>query len=280
MVSLKLALIVLLLLPHSLSVECPTGCATCDDTGKICKTCNAKHFLNEAKKLCEACGAYCSNCESNDICTTCTPGFYLYNRQCVQTCPVEYGKSDNGKCEKCDVHCLRCTQSNKCDLCEEGYYLDSAFKCHQCMNNCLKCTSYNKCTECSGGFKTNETGTCEEIKNWFWQWLPWILLGLALLCCLCCLAYFLLQRQRTNYQRLDTPQNYYSRPERSYYAQPQEPTYIYKPVYVPYEVERPTLTSNVTYASPPSLPQRNLNFNVPVTDNFGRVGSLTVSEIM
>lgn len=61
---------------------------------------------------------------------------------------------------------------------------------------------------------------------------------------------------------------------------PREPDYVYKPVYVPYEVERPVLTSNVSYANPPAVPMRNLNYSVPVMDNFGRAGSLTVSEII
>lgn len=264
--------------------NCPTGCATCDDTKKICKTCDPKHFLNEKTNLCEQCGAYCSMCESKDICDICNPGFYLYSRQCLTECPVGYGRSDAGKCMKCDSSCLRCSTIETCDTCADGFYLESGFRCHACPGNCLKCSSRNKCNECSGGYTLSTSGVCEEKTDPFKEWFPWVLLGLGLLSLLCCLGYLLNQRNRSNYRRLPQGQASYGPSyERSYQApvyQQSQPPVVYKPIYVPVEVEKPTLTNNVSYAAPPSIPQRNLNYSIPISDTYGRVGNLTVSEII
>lgn len=269
-------------------VDCPSGCKTCSADGKKCLTCNSKHFLNESNNLCERCSSYCSKCDNAAACTICSPGFYLYDRKCFQDCPTQYGKTNDAKCKKCNVKCLSCSaNADKCDTCEDGYYINSSAKCSQCMSNCLKCSSGTTCTTCASGYKKDDNGSCEKDTNWvdtLKKWLPWILgalLGLLLLCCLCYLCYRFLNQPK-KYRPLE---NTYRQPkERSYRAAPpqQQPSYIYQPVYVPVEVEKPVLTNNVSYAAPPppAVPVRNLNYSIPVTDNFGRAGLMNVSQIM
>jgi len=76
-------------------------CVQCKDTkylreGKCSSMCNESDRIVNENKLCllkhECSIDYCSNClpNNNDRCMQCINGYFLFNGQCLDRCPLKY----------------------------------------------------------------------------------------------------------------------------------------------------------------------------------------------
>lgn len=183
--------------------QCPIGyyidndkCSKCSDNCKECfsntkcRECNSEYSLFQnycslscpekyvsilgiKGRSCEECSLNCLFCEESNkkICSKCQLGAYLYNNECVSSCPFGFFTNlSNGKCEKCHVDdCGDCSKSiTVCERCKDNKYLlnntciekcpesyrTNGNKCEKCIvDNCEVCSqSINKCEKCLNRF--------------------------------------------------------------------------------------------------------------------------------
>lgn len=126
-----------------------------------------------------SCPTNCVDCDPQQVCLKCTPGFLLLSGSCVANCPTGYF-SDSLQCIKCDSNCNRCQQDGKCIECSTGLVVSSsgncvsptctvsqtnAGTCTLCASPCSTCTSSaNVCTSCiSSYFLMSSNSTCTRI---------------------------------------------------------------------------------------------------------------------
>ncbi len=77
------------------------------------------------------CPSNCDVCSNENTCTTCSSTYYLYQSQCLSSCPVTtYTFGTN--CLDCSSYCDTCVDSNTCTVCTNGYY----FYQSQCYVKC------------------------------------------------------------------------------------------------------------------------------------------------
>ena len=114
------------------------------------------------------CESDCLECtNSPNTCTLCGPNQFLFNSQCLLTCPLGFGYL-NGTCSECQFQCKSCVSSyNYCTECFEGYsyngecisacpvnttLLINNTTCLDCIENCQTCeNSIEQCTGCNQG---------------------------------------------------------------------------------------------------------------------------------
>lgn len=160
-----------------------TECVSCKQTA------SNKYYLNheclpscpggysiDLQNRCQNCHANCETCNgtTQTDCETCYQTgtlLYLYNSECLPSCPNEsfYFLSDN-KCKACDPLCRQCegSTSSDCLRCYEsgsnpfllnkqcltscpliGYYFDANKFCQGCDSTCETCTgSAANCQSC------------------------------------------------------------------------------------------------------------------------------------
>lgn len=113
-------------------------------------------------------GSFTNTCSQN-VCTSCGYGYFLFNNGCVRTnsalgklvcagvakdgkctqCADGFSADSTGMCVHCTVtHCSSCPSGqDTCSTCKEGFYL-SAGVCKLCRNHCSVCSSDNDCSKC------------------------------------------------------------------------------------------------------------------------------------
>lgn len=136
--------------------------------------CPMGYYKNKQKRICEKCQANCKVCANGNSCITCNERFYLFEKNCVDTCPKGYGVIEHS-CEKCtDEFCSKChnNDNTKCKECLPGKFLlyekcvdaDICFKhskypdkiknkCKRCDGKCKVCLDKHTCLDCYEEFK-------------------------------------------------------------------------------------------------------------------------------
>lgn len=171
---------------HKECIKCDIGCKRCDQYK--CNVCDDEWQLQDNncnfKEACKSgetcvqgykCDKSCKECNGprkND-CTDCDFfSHYLFNGQCVDTCPNGYFANLYHHCQLCHATCLKCTghEMGKCEACIQGYVLHGGnclpdcpkgfYKSH--TNNCELCDK--SCLTCVDGTDKNCT-TCEKDKH-------------------------------------------------------------------------------------------------------------------
>jgi len=131
--------------------NCDPNCNTCAINAQHCTSCNLNAILVQetcvcaegyfcygmnCSDLCIQCDASCKTCSSTYICLSCYRGFYLFENQCLQTCPSPYVPDDfYKKCALCDSTCKTCTgpNPNDCLTCNDS---NNVWDDGNCINQC------------------------------------------------------------------------------------------------------------------------------------------------
>ena len=97
-------------------VECQGKCKTCSDKADFCTSCAPGFILDEAVgecvKVCSFddsrveldgkcvnCESPCTKCENRvDYCLLCDDGLTMHDYKCVEECPDQYERRDDGRC--------------------------------------------------------------------------------------------------------------------------------------------------------------------------------------
>lgn len=157
-------------------VKCADNCLECQGQADYCLSCKEGFAYSgscvevcpekvsiQASSSCYPCISSCETCSFTiDNCLSCPQNLYLYESQCLNSCPSGYFPI-NGLCYTCPNNCLFCNQTS-CLLCENSYFLYSGFciescplstlifgsLCINCNPSCLTCgNSTEICTSCS-----------------------------------------------------------------------------------------------------------------------------------
>ena len=181
---------------RNIPVLCKSPCSACNGEGEWdCLSCRAtygwvRHYDTSYKTFaCRPCENNCRSCKSQELCSSCNPGYYIWTDGTVGKCPelctsckadtsslvsapfctscrTGYGV-ENGACKICTANCNKCS-NNKCDVCKNGYVVTESGSCTICTNNCLLCTgTSSSCTACRSGFylTSKPTGSCLQCMN-------------------------------------------------------------------------------------------------------------------
>ncbi|XP_026197238.1 R-spondin-3-like isoform X1 [Anabas testudineus] len=139
----------------SVSRLCATGCETCSalngclsckprlffhleldgmkQRGTCLSSCPRGHYGTRSPRIntCTRCKDDCAFCFSENFCTRCHPGHFLFRGKCESSCPN--GLTPNtalGECTDCPVGCEVCVSKNVCVRCRADlYFLHS--QCHR-----------------------------------------------------------------------------------------------------------------------------------------------------
>ena len=118
---------------------------------------------------CVPCPANCLNCNPNNICIFCMPGYIYHKGLCLSSCPGGYYNLDSN-CVICSLNCSSCN-STGCTVCADGFRMQNN-KCYRacansttllvtesdscgvvCSSPCLTCGSTDtSCLSCLSGF--------------------------------------------------------------------------------------------------------------------------------
>ncbi|XP_028253583.1 R-spondin-3-like [Parambassis ranga] len=141
----------------SVSTDCQAGCATCSalngcltckprlffhleldgmrQRGACLSSCPRGHYGTRSPHIstCTKCKADCASCFSENFCTHCHPGHFLFRGKCEQSCPQ--GLTANTalrECIECPPDCEMCVRRNMCTRCRADTYLLH----NQCYQTC------------------------------------------------------------------------------------------------------------------------------------------------
>lgn len=123
-------------------------------------TCPDYYFIQSSTLTCQKCINLCLTCTSTNNCQKCVTPYFLYNNQCVTSCPEQtYSVMNTGgyQCKNCGYNCSVCTDNTTCSTCisesfllngvcyqacPSGYYGRSVdYTCQPCsLGNCANCT--------------------------------------------------------------------------------------------------------------------------------------------
>ncbi|XP_063066379.1 proprotein convertase subtilisin/kexin type 5 isoform X2 [Engraulis encrasicolus] len=181
------------------------GCHACDSTCHKCRgpknndciNCAPSLFLDEGQCVsrcgagryqsggqCHRCDHTCAECVERGPanCSSCdTDKFgmsrYLFQGQCVDSCPEAHYHTAQKTCEACPAHCPLCTSATRCLKCSPSYYLNQGVctrlecgegevedpdydDCMPCEEGCKKCVLYNPkhCMSCIEGYYKFDDG--------------------------------------------------------------------------------------------------------------------------
>jgi len=139
---------------NSSSNTCITNCVSC--SGGICRACNGNTLLyinpvNGSAQCvdscpagsfafagkCLVCNEACATCSNTqDNCTSCVAGLFLYKQNCVPACPSGFfAETTTLICKPCTPNCINCNNRN-CTLCASGFFLNQGI----CNNTCPPAT--------------------------------------------------------------------------------------------------------------------------------------------
>jgi hypothetical protein len=143
------------------------------------------------KRVCAPCNSQCKSCyyQDADKCSACNAPTFLYQGQCVVSCPAElYGSllnricveacppgtfadlsstTSDRDCVACFDYCQTCTgpNNNQCQSCQDGYNLQGSScsdkcptgqylkgtACLACPSTCSACSTPTVCSACAKG---------------------------------------------------------------------------------------------------------------------------------
>lgn len=120
---------------HPTCIECiaelDINCISCqphltyNPVTKKCE-CNQVGKFLDASYLCATCDPKCVECKViSTYCQSCAAGYFLYNNECIGTCPSQYFPSnDLRRCILCNDACLECGDATDltCVDCNTLYY--------------------------------------------------------------------------------------------------------------------------------------------------------------
>ena len=147
-------------------LQCNSNCKTCINYASCCLSCNVGYYLTFIN-ACKKCPEFCTECSSENICTSCKDNCFLFNNQCYECNKDCKTTSDNCKCDTCEdgyylknYQCLHCDSNcktcidlaTKCLSCEEDSYIDSNQSCAKCCSPCRKCSNAETCITCVDNF--------------------------------------------------------------------------------------------------------------------------------
>ncbi|OMJ74195.1 hypothetical protein SteCoe_26950 [Stentor coeruleus] len=121
--------------------------------------------------FCEKCDSNCAECSGAvDTCVSCEDNIYLYNGECIASCPSLITVIVGTFCVDCNSNCATCTstvstctscisgkvlQGTSClDSCNSGYTTTLSFPktCIACTGDCVTCSQETtSCTSCISG---------------------------------------------------------------------------------------------------------------------------------
>ncbi|KAM8726520.1 R-spondin-3-like [Acanthopagrus schlegelii] len=129
------------------SRPCPAGCATCSalngclsckprlffhleldgmrQRGTCLSSCPRGHYGTRSQHIstCTRCKEDCASCFSENFCTHCHPGHFLFRGKCEISCPN--GLTANAalrECTECSTGCEVCVRRNVCVRCRADLY--------------------------------------------------------------------------------------------------------------------------------------------------------------
>ncbi|XP_067430805.1 proprotein convertase subtilisin/kexin type 5 [Thunnus thynnus] len=177
---------------------CDAMCAKCTGPqSEDCISCVASRALDEGRCVlecakgkyqsggrCHLCDHTCATCVDAGPanCTSCdTDKFgmerYLFEGQCLDTCPEAFYHTKERSCEPCSDNCKLCTSSAHCLKCNSSYYISDGVcaklecgegevedpdydDCMACEEGCRQCVLYNPrhCLSCIEGFYNFQDG--------------------------------------------------------------------------------------------------------------------------
>ena len=128
---------------------CSSPCNTCSVTASNCTSClNNLTLFNYScstgcpdgyynfNNQCNPCNINCSTCSSASVCLTCVFGLYMYNGNCLSTCPVSRPVTITSICSACtDTNCVICNSLDQCQQCNYPTLLLSGHCLTQCPTN-------------------------------------------------------------------------------------------------------------------------------------------------
>lgn len=148
--------------------KCADNCGHCIGPElSQCRTTLNGYFYDMANKKISLCKEGCASCQSAQVCSACSEGYYASERKNVEG-------EDQVTCSACSIdNCLFCQKAADqmkgqdfltCNLCKTGYGLISG-KCEKCPDNCQYCHEENReCTFCEQGyFLSPADNTCKPI---------------------------------------------------------------------------------------------------------------------
>lgn len=80
--------------------------------GKCDINCASGSYYDKLSLSCKPCSSNCINCIDSKTCLTCDNTKFLYQSQCIDSCPsgfVGITTSLDKTCQKCPVNCLQCS---------------------------------------------------------------------------------------------------------------------------------------------------------------------------
>lgn len=132
----------------SVSNVCPTGCATCSalngclsckprlffhleqdgmrQRGTCLPSCPRGHYGLRSPHIstCTKCKPDCASCFSENFCTHCHLGYFLFRGKCESSCPKGMvANTALRECTECPAGCEWCVKRNTCTRCREDLYL-------------------------------------------------------------------------------------------------------------------------------------------------------------
>lgn len=132
----------------SVSSVCPAGCATCSalngclsckprlffhleqdgmrQRGTCLPSCPRGHYGLRSPHIstCTKCKADCASCFSENFCTHCHLGFFLFRGKCESSCPKGLvANTALRECTECPAGCEWCVRKNMCTRCREDMYI-------------------------------------------------------------------------------------------------------------------------------------------------------------
>ncbi|EAS00754.2 zinc finger lsd1 subclass family protein (macronuclear) [Tetrahymena thermophila SB210] len=155
-------------------ITCPPGKLLYNNGGWTCvSNCPATNYYSDGTK-CQKCDSSCLTCSggANNNCQTCNAGVFLYQNQCLASCPSNTFVSGT-QCVNCDGSCKTCTgaSNQQCASCDTTYLLTQGTSkscvsncgnslypnttnhtCSSCDSTCFNCSgpNPNQCTQCTG----------------------------------------------------------------------------------------------------------------------------------
>lgn len=145
---------------NGVCTECDPSCLTCSAAGaNSCTSCRAPNNLTNGQ-----CTFNCSAGQYKDIALNkcvdrCSNGTFLFENQCITTCPNDYYFTGDG-CNRC--YTAKAIAGNECLVkCPPQTYSDSNYNCLACDSSCETCTAGDakSCLTCASGF-SYQGGLC------------------------------------------------------------------------------------------------------------------------
>ncbi|KAL4500217.1 hypothetical protein ABPG73_011325 [Tetrahymena malaccensis] len=155
---------------------------------KYCKPCQINNGYFIKGDQCLECHPNCLTCldESENKCTSCQQGLFLFEDGTCKSCPSEQYFQEKvnqiSMCKQCSPNCLTCKQfgDDKCLTCKKDLYKNDLEKCEKCEisnkffiqeDRCLHCHSTCKtckddsltgCDKCDDGLSKMPDKTCQK----------------------------------------------------------------------------------------------------------------------